>query len=47
MYDARQSGFKIHKLARGCDSEIKKTALRVVGQAVSSVHMLPLPQHIY
>ena len=39
MYDVRQSGFKIHKLARECDSEIKKTALRVVGQAVSSGHM--------
>ena len=25
MYDVRQSGFKIHKLARECDSEIKKT----------------------
>jgi|SRR5665648_21978 len=39
MYDVRQSAFKIHKLARECDSEIKKTALRVVGQAVSSGHM--------
>jgi hypothetical protein len=39
MYDVRQCGFKIHKLARECDSEIKKTALRVVGQAVSSGHM--------
>jgi len=39
MYDVRQAGFKIHKIARECDSEIKKTALRVVGQAVSSGHM--------
>ena len=39
MYDVRKSGFKIHKLASECDSEIKKTALRVVGQAVSSGHM--------
>ncbi len=26
MHDVRQSGFKIHKIARECDSEIKKTA---------------------
>lgn len=39
MHDVRQAGFKIHKVARECDSEIKKTALRVVGQAVSSGHM--------
>ena len=39
MYDVRQAGFKIHKLARECDSEIKKTALRVTGQAVGSGHM--------
>ena len=39
MHDVRQAGFKIHKLARDSDSEIKKTALRVVGQAVGSGHM--------
>ena len=39
MYDVRQAGFKIHKLARECDSEIKKTALRVTGQAVGSGRM--------
>ena len=39
MYDVRQAGFEIHKIARECDTEIKKTALRVVGQAVSSGHM--------
>lgn len=39
MHDVRQSGFKIHKLARESDNEIHKTALRVVGQAVGSVHM--------
>jgi hypothetical protein len=39
MHDVRQAGFKIHKIARECDSEIKKTALRVVGQAVGSGHM--------
>lgn len=39
MYDVRQAGFKIHKLARECDDEIRKTALRVAGQAVGSGHM--------
>ena len=39
MHDVRQAGFKIHKLARDSDSDIKKTALRVVGQAVGSGHM--------
>ena len=39
MHDVRQAGFKIHKIARECNSEIKKTALRVAGQAVASGHM--------
>ena len=39
MHDVRQAAFKIHKIARECDSEIKKTALRVAGQAVASGHM--------
>jgi len=39
MHDVRQAGFKIHKLARECDDEIRKTALRVAGQAVGSGHM--------
>lgn len=39
MHDVRQAGFKIHKLARECENEIKKTALRVAGQAVGSGHM--------
>ena len=39
MHDVRQIGFKVHKLARECDDEIHKTALRVVGQAVGSGHM--------
>ena len=39
MHDVRQAGFKIHKVARESDSEIRKTALRVVGQAVGSGHM--------
>lgn len=39
MHDVRQAGFKVHKLARECENEIKKTALRVAGQAVGSGHM--------
>ncbi|MEX1377470.1 MAG: putative immunity protein [Eubacteriales bacterium] len=39
MHDVRQAGLKIHKLARECDDEIQKTALRVAGQAVGSGHM--------
>lgn len=39
MHDVRQAGFRIHRIARECDSEIKKTALRVAGQAVASGHM--------
>jgi len=39
MHDIRQAGFKIHKIARECNSEIMKTALRVAGQAVASGHM--------
>lgn len=38
-HDIRQAGFRIHKIARESNSEIKKTALRVVGQAVGSGHM--------
>jgi len=39
MHDVRQAGFKTHKLARECADEMKKTALRVAGQAVGSGHM--------
>lgn len=39
MHEVRQAGFKIHKIARECSCEIKKTALRAVGQAVASGHM--------
>ncbi|SFP74222.1 putative immunity protein [Caldicoprobacter faecalis] len=39
VYDVRQAGFKIHKVAREYDSEIKRTALRVAGHAVASGHM--------
>ncbi len=39
IVDVRQAGFKIHKMARKCTSEIRKVAFRVAGQAVSSGHM--------
>ena len=39
MHDVRQIGFKIHRLARESKDEIIRTALRVVGQAISSGHM--------
>ncbi len=39
LHDIRQAGFKIHKIARGYDSEIKRAALRVAGHAVASGHM--------
>ena len=37
--DVRQAGFKVHRLAKECDDNIKKTALRSAGHAVSSGHM--------
>lgn len=42
MYDVRQSGFKVHKLARETKSTLHQTALRVAGQAIASGHM---PEH--
>ncbi len=39
MHDVRQSGFKVHKLARETKSTVHQTALRVVGQAIASGHM--------
>ena len=39
MHDIRQAGFNIHNLARDSNSEINKTVLRVVDQAVGSGHM--------
>lgn len=39
VHEIRQAGFKIHKLAKECDSEITKNAFRVVGHAVASAHM--------
>lgn len=39
MYDIRQIGFKIHKVARGQQNELNKSIVRVIGQAVASGHM--------
>lgn len=39
MHDVRQVGFKIHAAAKSCDDPAKKTALRVIGQAISTAHM--------
>ena len=39
MYDVRQAGFKIHKIAREQTNELMKTVFRVIGQAIGSGHM--------
>ena len=39
MYDVRQIGFKIHKIAREQKNELDKNIIRVIGQAVASGHM--------
>jgi len=39
VHDVRQAGFAVHRLARETKDEIYKTALRSVGQAISSSHM--------
>lgn len=39
MYDVRQAGFKVHKLAKECSNELEKTTLRVAGQAIGTGHM--------
>ncbi len=39
MHEVRQAGFKIHKIARECDHEIHKIAIRAAGHAVASGHM--------
>lgn len=39
IHDVRQIGLKIHKISRDSDSEIQRTALRVVGHAVATGHM--------
>jgi len=39
VHEVRQVGFKIHKIARQCKSEITKNAIRTCGQAVGVGHM--------
>jgi hypothetical protein len=39
MFDVRQAGFEVHKLAKVCNDPIIKAALRVAGQAVGTGHM--------
>ena len=39
MYDVRQVGLKIHRMAKASEDDITRTALRVVGQAVATGHM--------
>ena len=39
MYDVRQIGFKIHKIARLQQNELDKNIVRIIGQAVASGHM--------
>ena len=39
MYDVRQAGLKIHRMAKASEDDITRTALRVVGQAVAAGHM--------
>lgn len=38
-HDVRQAGFKVHALARGCEDEVFKTALRILGQSVGAGHL--------
>lgn len=39
VYDVRQAGLKIHKIAREQTDEERTCVLRIIGQAVSSGHM--------
>lgn len=39
IHDVRQASFKIHQLAKACEDEKMRIALRVVGQAVATGHM--------
>lgn len=39
VHEVRQAGFKIHALARQCQTEISKNALRTAGHAVAVGHM--------
>jgi len=39
VHDLRQAGFRIHRLARNCRSEVERAAMRAAGHAVGSGHM--------
>ena len=39
VHQVRQSGFKIHAVARQCKTNVAKAALRTAGQAVGTGHM--------
>jgi hypothetical protein len=39
MFDVRQAGFKVHRLAKESDNAIKTAALRTAGQAIGTGHM--------
>lgn len=39
MFDVRQVGFKIHRIAREQNDEVIKNVFRVIGQAIGSGHM--------
>lgn len=39
VYEVRQAAFKIHEVARNCESEIEKNAMRTVGHAVAVGHL--------
>jgi hypothetical protein len=39
MFDVRQAGFKVHRLARESKDEIETAALRTAGQAIGTGHM--------
>lgn len=39
VYEIRQAGFKIHAIARNCNIEVDKNAVRTVGQAIGVGHM--------
>lgn len=38
-FEVRQAGFKIHVIARSCETEVARNAIRTVGQAVGVGHM--------
>lgn len=39
VHEVRQAGFRIHELARACNAEVMKNAIRTAGQAVGVGHM--------